>query len=57
MFNGPNDKQISGTCHDQWLSWIGSKYRAVLGCVITMMLILFTNIVITNWRILQIWDK
>ncbi len=51
--NGP----VTGSCHEEWFKWVSAQWRAVVGCISTMLGVLFVNVLFTNWRILKIWSK
>lgn len=46
-----------GSCQSAWLQWVVAQWRAVIGCLSAMLAVLFTNVLATNIRILDIWKQ
>jgi hypothetical protein len=58
MFTGADNKvEPIGPCFNEWANWVESEWKSIIGCVSTMVVILFLNIVSVNWRILAICNK
>lgn len=57
MFTTGITGKPAGPCQNAWLQWVIAQWRAVIGCISAMLAVLFTNVLATNIRILDIWKQ